>query len=203
MKIISKIILITGIAAATVSCDNFLDLQPTDAVTDRMMWSKPEYAELYVNSFYAFINYYGQYNTGQCSYGITEGLTDMMKYSPSSTNQTGAHYGFLNQFVYGIAGTTAASCSFYLSNWATGYEQIRRINEFLYSMHEYATFDQDQITRFEAEARFFRGMVYFELAKRHHEIIVYRENMLEYAKDTPLNSEEESWDNLLQILSGI
>lgn len=194
MKIISKIILITGIAAATVSCDNFLDLQPTDAVTDRMMWSKPEYAELYVNSFYAFINYYGQYNTGQCSYGITEGLTDMIKYSPSSTNQTGAHYGFLNQFVYGIAGTTAASCSFYLSNWATGYEQIRRINEFLYSMHEYATFDQDQITRFEAEARFFRGMVYFELAKRHHEIIVYRENMLEYAKDTPLNSEDESWD---------
>lgn len=195
MKIVSRIILIAGIASLSVACNDFLDLQPTDAVTDRMMWSKPEYAELYVNSFYSYINYYSQYyTTGQCAYGITEGLTDMMKYSPSSSNQTGVHYGFLNQFVYGIAGTTAASCAFYLSNWAGAYEQIRRINEFLYSMHQYADFDQDQITRFEAEARFFRGMVYFELVKRHHQVIVYRENMLDYAKDTPLSSEEESWN---------
>ena len=202
MKIFSKFILITGIAAASVSCNDFLDLQPTDAVTDRMMWSKPEYAELYVNSFYALINNYSQYWTDasaamQCSYGLTEGLTDMMKYSPASSNNTGAHYGFMNQFIYGLSGTTAASCSFYLSNWSNAYTQIRRINEFLYSMKEYAdpeTFTQEDLTRFEAEARFFRGMVYFELVKRHHRVIVYRENMLDYAKDTPLNTEEESWD---------
>ena len=195
MKIFSKFILITGIAAATVSCDNFLDLQPTDAVTDRMMWSKPEYAELYVNSFYSFINYYSQYYTkGQCAYGITEALTDMMKYAPASANQNGVHYGFMSQFVYGMAGTTVSSCTFYLSNWDTGYGQIRRINEFLYSMKQYAEFSPEDMTRFEAEARFFRGLVYFELVKRHNQVIVYRENMLDYAKDTPLNTEEESWD---------
>lgn len=199
MKIFSKFLLITGIAAASVSCNDFLDLQPTDAVTDRMMWSKPEYAELYVNSFYDYINNYSQYWTDasqamQCSYGLTEALTDMMKYSPAASNNTGAHYGFMSQFVYGLAGTTASSCAFYLSNWSAAYEQIRRINEFLYSMQQYATFEPEEITRFEAEARFFRGMVYFELVKRYHQVIVYRENMLDYAKDTPLNTEEESWN---------
>lgn len=195
MKIFSKFLLITGIAAASVSCNDFLDLQPTDAVTDRMMWSKPEYAELYVNSFYDYINYYSQYYTlGQVYYGLSEALTDMMKYSPAASNNTGEHYGFMSQFVYGLAGTTASSCAFYLSNWSAAYEQIRRINEFLYSMQQYATFEPEEITRFEAEARFFRGMVYFELVKRYHQVIVYRENMLDYAKDTPLNTEEESWN---------
>lgn len=195
MKIFSKFLLITGIAAASVSCNDFLDLQPTDAVTDRMMWSKPEYAELYVNSFYDYINYYSQYYTqGQVYYGISEGLTDMMRYSPAASNSNGVHFGFLSQFVYGLAGTTASSCAFYLSNWSAAYEQIRRINEFLYSMQQYATFEPEEIIRFEAEARFFRGMVYYELVKRHHQVIVYRENLLDYAKDTPLNTEEESWN---------
>ena len=199
MKIISKIILITGIAAATVGCNKFLDLQPTDAVTDRMMWSKPEYAELYVNSFYEYIHDYSQFYDNaseamQCSYGLTEGLTDMMKYSPGKDNSTGVHHGQMNQFVYGLTGTTASSFAFYLSNWSGAYDQIRRINEFLYSMKEYATFSEEDMTRFEAEARFFRGMVYYELVKRYHRVIVYRENLLEYAKDTGLNTEQDSWD---------
>ena len=198
MKTISKIILTAGIAVMSASCNDFLDLQPTDGVTDRLMWSDPEYAELYVNSFYSYINYYSQYyTTGQCAYGITEGLTDMMKYSPSTDNQTGVHYGQINQFIYGLTGTNASTCAFYLSNWSDAYTQIRRINEFLYSMEEYAdreTFTEEDLTRFEAEARFFRGMIYYELVKRHNSVIVYRENLLDYAKDTPLNTEEESWD---------
>ena len=202
MKTISKFILISGVALSSVSCDGFLDLSPTDAVTDRMMWSDPEYAELYVNSFYSYINVYSQYYTsGQCAYGLTEGLTDMLKYSCGSNNNTGVHYGFMNQFVYGISGTTAASCAFYLSNWGTAYEEIRRINEFLYSMNEYSEFDQETKTRFEAEARFFRGMVYFELVKRHNAVIVYRENMLDYDRNTPLNTEEESWNIVEEDLS--
>ena len=199
MKTVKKIILIAGIAAAAASCNDFLDLQPTDAVTDRLMWSKPEYAELYVNSFYTYIHDYGQFydnasSAMQCAYGITEGLTDMMKYAPGKDNSTGIHHGQMNQFVYGETGTTAASFAFYLSNWSGAYEQIRRINEFLYSMHQYAEFDPEDVTRFEAEARFFRGMVYYELAKRYHRVIVYPENMLEYAKDTPLDTEEDTWN---------
>ena len=198
MKTIVKIIFSSSLVLASTGCNSFLDLQPTNAITDRLMWSKPEYVELYVNSFYSYVNYYSQfYTTGQCYYGITEGLTDMMKYSPSTDNTTGVHYGQINQFIYGMAGTTAASCAYYLSNWTTAYTQIRRINEFLYAMDQYAepdVFTEDEITRFEAEARFFRGMVYYELVKRHNSVIVYRENMLDYAKDTPLNTEEESWD---------
>lgn len=201
MKIISKIILIAGVAVASVSCNDFLDLQPTNGVTDRLMWQKPEYAELYVNEFYRYISYYSQYSTGQCAYGITEGLTDMMKYAPGKDNMTGAHHGQMNQFVYGLTGTTANSFAFYLSNWSKAYEQIRRINEFLSSMKQYASFDAETLTRFEAEARFFRGMVYYELVRRYNRVIVYKEDMFSYAKDTPLNTEEESWNIVEQDLT--
>lgn len=199
MKKFKKIILIAGIAAAAASCNDFLDLQPTNAVTDRLMWSKPEYAELYVNSFYEFIDDYGQFyavasSNMQCAYGLTEGLTDMMKYAPGKDNSTGVHHGQMNQFLYTQSTMPASTFAFYLSNWPDAYEQIRRVNEFLYSMNEYASFDEEDLTRFEAEARFFRGMVYYELAKRYHRVIVYRENLLEYAKDTPLNTEEETWN---------
>ena len=187
-------ILFASVAVASVSCNGFLDLQPTDAVTDRLMWSKPEYAELYVNDFYRYIGDYSQFSTQQCAYGLTEGLTDMLKYGSSKDNNTGVHYGFMNQFCYGLVGQTVGSFAFYLSNWSNAYNQIRRINEFLSSMKKYATFDAEQITRFEAEARFFRGMVYYELVKRYHQVIVYEEDMTQYQKDKPLNSHQESWD---------
>lgn len=176
-----------------ISCNKFLDLTPTNALTDKVVWKNPEYASSYVTSFYSILADYSQFSNLQCAYGITEGATDMLKYGSKAGNVTGAHYGFLNQFVYGQIGQTASNAAFLFSNWSNAYKRIAKINEFLYSMHQYSSFDKELQTRFEAEARFFRGYVYFELVKRHQEVIIYKDDMLSYKKDMPLSSKEESW----------
>lgn len=189
-----------GLTLLLMGCNDFLDLTPTNAVTDKVVWTKTEYATSYVNSCYTLLDYYSQYENGQCAYGLTEGVTDMLKYGSKASNQTGAHYGFLNQFVYAQMGQTAASACFLFSNWSSAYSKLAAINEFLYTMHKYASFDQKDITRFEAEAKFFRGLVYFELVKRHQEVIIYKEDMLSYKKDMPLSSKEESWQQVYDDL---
>lgn len=188
-----KFAIIPAVMLLAAGCDDYLDLTPTNAVTDKVVWTKTDYATSYVTSFYSLLDDYSQFNTGQCSYGITEGATDMLKYGSKASNQTGAHYGFMNQFVYAQMGQTASSAAFLFSNWGAAYSRIADINEFLFTMNKYASFDKSLITRFQAEARFFRGMVYFELVKRHQEVIIYKEDMLSYKKDMPLSSKEESW----------
>lgn len=192
-----KILCSVALLAATLGftgCNDYLDLTPTNAVTDKVVWSNTNYATLYVNSFYSYIHNLGQYSDWQCYPGMTDGMTDVLKFGSPADNMTGKYYGIANRFVYGIDGKTSTSTAFYLSKWGDFYTAVRRVNEFLYSMQKYATFDEEDKIRFEAEARFFRGMLYFELVKRHKEVILYDENMDAYAPNTPLSSEEASWD---------
>lgn len=55
-------------------------MTPTDKASDKLVWSKLEYAEQAVNDFYRYIDYLGVYRDGQCLAGMTEALTDQLKY---------------------------------------------------------------------------------------------------------------------------
>lgn len=190
-----KIILysITACSILLSGCNGLLDLDPTDAVTNKIVVKSYENGNLYLNSMYGSIHSFSQFGSMQSYPGLTDGLTDTFKYGSKSSNQTGMHYGFANKFIYGLAGVEAASCSFFLSKWEDIYTRIRRVNEFI-SVLKDASFDKGDIDKLEGQARFLRAYLYFQLVLRHKEVIIYDEDLLKYTDNMPLSTEAQGWD---------
>ena len=69
-KVLSIILL--GASLGLGSCSDYLDMTPTDRASDKLVWSKLDYAEQAVNDFYRYIDYLGAYRDGQCLAGMTE-----------------------------------------------------------------------------------------------------------------------------------
>ena len=177
------------------SCSDYLDMSPTDEVSDITVWSSVSGAEYAVNYFYGLTDYFSPYyddtDGGQCTAGMTEGLTDMIKYG--DTNYSKYHY-IPSEFSYGEdAVLTANYVAVYLGNWSEVYNYVRRVNEALSNLHKYATFSEDDKTRLEAELRFFRGMLYFDLVKRYKEVIIYDEDLSQIQPNKALSSEADGW----------
>lgn len=187
---IVKLALILAGALSMTSCSDFLDTTPTGSVSDKLIWSKAEYAELNINSFYHIIDALGQFDTAQTAVGISEGMTDILKYGSTKQNP---HMWFANELSYGnVAAKTAA---YYLGNWGWCYGKLALLNQALSSMHEYkANFSEDDFARLTAEVRFFRGFVYFELMKRYKDIIIYDYDMQQITANKAISSEKEGWD---------
>ncbi len=188
-KILSAVLL--GSSLCFTSCNDFLDLSPTAAVSDKLVWSKVEYAELAINNYYHYINTYGAFSNGQSTAGLTEAYTDIFKYSSMTYNSL---MYIPNEFAYGGSVLTASYVDTYLGMWTNGYTYVRRINEGLANLKKYSDFSEEDMNRLEAEMRFFRGLIYFELMKRYKEVIIYDEDMESVQKDTPLSTEKEGWD---------
>ncbi len=58
-KVLSIILL--GASLGLGSCSDYLDMTPTDRASDKLVWSKLDYAEQAVNDFYRYIDYLGAY----------------------------------------------------------------------------------------------------------------------------------------------
>ncbi len=188
-KILSTALL--GLLLCFTGCNEFLDMSPTDKTSDKLVWSKVEYAELAINNFYHNINYFSGFNEGQCKGGMTEALTDAFKYSSTTYN---AYMYVPNEMAYGGTVLSATYVDAYWGCWGTAYERIRRVNEGLYNMHKYSSFDAATTARLEAEMRFFRAHLYFELLKRYKEVIIYGEDVTQIQKNAPLSTEAAGWD---------
>ncbi|MBQ8838764.1 MAG: RagB/SusD family nutrient uptake outer membrane protein [Bacteroidales bacterium] len=179
-------------AFALSGCNSFLDTVPTDRVSDKMVWSSTEYADLYVNNFYEYLSVYGQFGSAQFSGSLTEGLTNTFKYGSSSS---GAAAGDANDYVF-YPEKLQPSGSL-LDCWSDTYIRIRRINEFLDSQKKYSSFSKEVNIKYEAQARFFRAFLYFQLAKRHTQgsdnggLILYDD--LNMQKNVDRSTAEATW----------
>ena len=172
-------------------CNKFLDMTPTDKLSDKTVWKSKESVELYVNGFYPYISIYSPFGDGESQVGLTEGLTETLKYGSMTP---GTHVGFANIVAYADGGISAPTASFHLGMWDNLYTRIRRVNEFLYGLEKYGTsLDEATKTRFRAEARFFRGFLYFQLIKRSGDVILYDEDLLSISKTKALSTEAEGW----------
>ena len=78
--------------------------------------------------------------------------------------------------------------------WITRYAQIKNINEAFSNLKKYGQMPEDDKTRLEAEIRFMRAYVYFDLVKRYKEVILYDEDLAAIVKDKELSTEEEAWN---------
>lgn len=169
-----------------VSCSDFLDTTPTDSASDKVIWSKYEYAQLQANYLYSDVNSINGFGDGtgctiDCSIGLSESLTDLFKYG-------GYNYTSLNripsEFAYGgVTTLTNGYVDTYLGTWSTMYRYISIVNQAISNLKKYGTFEEDKKTEVEAEFRFFRAYYYSILAKRYSKLIIYDDNMDEYKKD--------------------
>jgi len=188
-----KLILILAIAAlSTAACTEYLETTPTTKVSDIMTWSDQQYTDLYINSFYTYIAEYGQFGSLQFSSNMTEGLTNTLKYGSPTP---GSHYGDSNNYLFYPERITNQGSL--LDVWGATYNRIRRVNEFLVSLGKYSKYSDEVNTRYEAQARFFRAFLYFQLAKRHcygadGGVVLYED--VNFVKDKAHATEAETWD---------
>ena len=174
-------------------CNDFLDPDPTDRLSEKLFWQNEESTDLYLNSFYPYLSSYGNFGTSQFNNGLlTEGMTDMLKYGSYS-----AGVGNANRIVFNPYFVTADQ-SQGLVIWTTSYERIRRVNEFLSSMSKYSTYNEDTNKRYEAQIRFIRAFLYYQLLLRTNTVIIF--DKLPDGNSKPLSPESDCWDFVEQDL---
>ena len=189
MKNIYKLIITALIALGLSSCTSFLDMTPTDKVSDKVMWETTTNAEYHLNYLYSYV-----YDVvmGQSKGGETEAYTDMLKYGS---------YNYMtrcfipSELSYGLSTTlTASYVDAYLGTWSSWYPGITRTNKAISELHKFGQMSSEDRTRLEAELKFVRAFLYFDLVKRYKEVVLYDENMDAYTKDKAVSSEEDAWN---------
>jgi len=188
MKNIFKITILATMVAGFSSCNDWLGLSSTDSLSSQNVWEDEASADLYVNGFYTYLNKYGQFGTLQFQGSLTESLTDAFKYGSYALGHKAGHP---NNYVFNPVVITSGGCLY--SCWDDAYEQIRRMNQFLNSMRKYSNFTEEQETEWEAQTRFFRAYVYFQLAKRHNGVILYTD-LDQMQNNKARSTNEETWD---------
>lgn len=189
MKNIYKVILALGLSFGAFSCTPYLDMSPTDSVSDKLIWETTENAEYHVNYLYTYLY---DLLMNQCAAGQTEALTDMMKYGSYNYN---ALCFIPSEIAYGVEQTlTTSYVDTYIGYWGSWYSGIAKTNKALVSLNDFGKMSDEDKVRLAAEIRFIRASLYFDLMKRYKEIILYDEDLKAYSKNRPLNTEEEGWD---------
>ena len=186
-----KIILLASAVAmlSATACNKLLDLTPRDSISDKVMWADVSSAEYAVNSVYSYI--YDIYVTYPCVAGMTDALTDQIKYGSYLYNSM----CFIpSEIAYGGSTLTANYVDVYMGAWGSLYGALRRTNEAIYNLHTLGTnLSEADRTRLEAELRLVRGWLYFELVKRYKEIIIYDEDLTAIVKDKAVSPEADGW----------
>ncbi|MBQ8071787.1 MAG: RagB/SusD family nutrient uptake outer membrane protein [Bacteroidales bacterium] len=195
-----KTILALATAAAMLSgaaCTSMLDLTPRDSISDKVMWADASSAEYAVNSIYTYI--YDIYASYPCAAGMTEALTDQIKYGSYLYNSM----AFIpSEIAYGGSALTANYVDVYMGAWGSLYGAIRRTNEAISNLHNLGGgLDKNVQARLEGELRLMRGWLYFELVKRYKDVILYDEDLTAITKDKGLSTEAEAWKMIKEDLA--
>ncbi len=177
------------------SCNDWLDdVDQTTKVSDEIVWEEETSVNAYINSFYTYLHNYGQFGETQYQGNLTEALTDTFNYGGSSI---GARFGHAYKLMTTPDSITAdGSCMYCV--WSSAYQHIRRINQFLALQKMYSKFPESMNIRWEAQARFFRAFVYFQLAKRHDGVILYDALPTDGQRDR--STAEQTWDFIAKDL---
>lgn len=163
-----------------------IDLVPTDRYTEEIIWDSDNSIELYMNGLYEEFRTFefGRFPIGYDN--ATDGLTDIMKYTSQASGN-----GTVNILASDASRYTATSPG--ISYWASAYNRIRRVNEFLHGLRNYSKLDEEQQLVYEAEARFIRGYVYSWLARIHGSFVIIDDLEGHTRLDNDRSSEDDCW----------
>lgn len=184
------------LAASLSSCNDWLDgVTQTTTVSDEIVWQDAANVDKNVNAFYTYLNKYGQFGEAQFQGSLTESLTDAFKYGSVSLGHRAGHP---NNYVFNPEVVSPDGCLYNIWTQDLAYGSIRQINQFLEMQKQYSKFSKEQNDRWEAQARFFRAFLYFQLAKRHGGVIIYKE--LPSSNEKAISTAEETWKFIAEDL---
>ena len=175
------------------SCD--IDVIPQDRYAEELIWSDPSTIELYINGMY---NEFKTFQFGSfpgLGYGIpsSDALADLMKFTSNSPGN-----GTINILISNSNQFSASNIG--LNYWSSGYSRIRRLNEFIDGLYNKSQVKEEELSKYEAEARFIRAYSYHWLAKVHGSLIILKD-LKEYSnKNNPRVSEEDVYDFIIDDL---
>jgi SusD family. len=161
------VLLIVSFSLFLAGCDSsYLNPEPRADYTEAEIWKTKENTYLYINGFYKPIYEYGPYGSKYAGVSLNDGFSDIVKYHQHVMGPNG---GDVNKT---ILSSIISPTQIVLSDYDYEYNRIRRINEFLFGLENYATYDPADIVLMEAQARFFRGFLHFMLVRSHGGIII-------------------------------
>lgn len=178
-NIIKKNILVLLISTGFVGCS--LEPELTSNYTEDVLWKNETNVNLYLNSFYPLIcsDYYH-------SAIAEDGYSDIVKMTLPHASQ--------NLWAFGALPIDQANNVF--DNWSWGYTWITQLNRFLSGLENKGGHLPKALQeRAEAEVRFFRAHVYFQMARRYGaNLIIYKKLPPLGEKNHALGTPEECWN---------
>ncbi len=176
-----QVLIYIGLAIALLSCENVLDIKPTNMISEEDVKNDPALVDAFLNKIYANMKFVPDHE-GHPGYQVVGGEGNLfagwqggVKAAFEVMDENGSH-GFLEYWPYA---------------------NIRSTNEIIEILEE-ANFDEADIAQRIGEARFLRAYMYFELVKRYGGV-----PLITYAQDKDAsydelfvkrNSEKEVYD---------
>ncbi len=198
-RIFKYIILASGLAVASSSCNN-LDLDPTDRYSPAVIWASEESVDTYVLGFYGFMKESTEINDMK---HFSDAYSDIIK--SSSWNQYNHQYNFalLQESTFTDVNAGPLEC------WSTCYNEIKQDNEFLRDAPNYVEkFGEDFINTRIAEVRLVRGYAYFQLMRLYGNKEIEKGGVVLRTKldgpkenDKPRSTWDDSWDLVMEDLT--
>ena len=161
------------IGSIVTSCNDVLDVNRTDVVSDQAIWGSVESADAYITASYKIFTEDTQLKN--CRNRFWDSYSDIIK--SSSWDQYGHPYNtFLLQGVTsGEHGAGALEC------WETQYSRIRTANVCLRSLREFgAKYGADFVRTREAEIRLCRAYSFYLLARVYGGVVMRTETSGKY-----------------------
>lgn len=164
-----------------------LEPELTSNYTEDVLWKNETNVELYLNSFYPLIgsDYYA-------SAIAEDGYSDIVKMTLPHANQ--------NLWAFGSLPIDQANNVF--ENWSWGYNWVTQCNRFLDGLKKHGQHLSKTVQqKAEAEVRFFRAHVYFQMARRYGaNLIIFRELPPLGEKNHSLSEPDKCWDFIAEDL---
>jgi hypothetical protein len=190
MKKIYLTLLISIIALAFESCDDFLDITPNDRIADSGVWDSPTTIKFYINDVYHSINgplYIWSSRNSRDNIGGAPAIFDNFM-----TGDFFVNGGNLYTYSQWNKSTNLGA----LIRWTDCYTNIRKINNAIRELNATTVLPQEYKERYLGDMYFWRAMLYFELFRFYGKtpIIDHSQNRHEEEIFNPRNSETEVVD---------
>jgi len=148
------IFLLVGVLMLSTSCNDILELEPLDAVSETALWNDPELLEIYVNARYEELPHgYVQWAGGLRVTSLTDESYDIHQ-GPRLTSK------------YTQGEITPANMHLFGGFWIEAYSAIRNLNTFLEKVDPELG-EPVRMAQLIAEVRFLRAWFYTELFSRY------------------------------------
>ena len=204
-KILFNLLSVSVISMSVMSCNDALDIENTQSLSDLAVWNSEKSADMYVTAAYKTFSDASQVSNSRT--GFYDSYTDHMK----STSWDMYNHGYNKALLMASAFSTGSAGGFDV--WSSAYsDRIRRANVLLIDLKRYglSKFGEEWCKIREAEARFCRAYSYFRLIRVYGGVVIRTDNSGTtggiddgaYQEDIhrARATEEESWNFVMDEL---